>query len=500
MLATLANKWNRLGHMMTKSPHNLEAERAILAAILIDSQVMHSTIERLQPADFFIDSHRRIFRHMVNLWKESRPIDPVILDEELGRANELEAVGGSTYIGALMDGMPRTSNIEHYIRIVKNKALLRDLFTLGHDIECRVLEGNESIQEIVDNARSRLEILSALSEVEVLAGSCLTFKSGAQVASEVPGEVEWLAKPWVAAGSITEIAGKVKQSGKTTFATHLVAACIHGNPFMGQPTMGTPVVYLTEQSVTTFRVSLERAGLLGRDELRVLFWKDAAGFNWNSVVQAAVAECKRIGARLLVVDTLPQFAGIQSDEENNAGDALAAMAPLQLAAAEGLAILIIRHERKGGGQVGDSGRGSSAYAGAVDTLISLRRPEGNHRRTLRLVQAISRLDEVPEELVIELTETGYAALGNVSDVAAREAEKTILKEAIHSEVGAETLDELISGTEVKRATAQRAIKKLLKEGYISRSGAGRKNDPYRYWRPGERPAQTPNSNGQTERG
>lgn len=475
---------------MDKVPHSLEAERATLGAVLLDNQAFRLTSEILAAADFFVDSHRRIFARMVKLWEQNRPIDLVILHEELERAGELEAAGGSAYLSSLVDGVPRVSNVQHYASIVKQKSRLRELVLVAQDLEHRVQGGTESLGEIIDAGQKRLEILSAHSRDEVWSESNLRFRFGAEISLETTANVDWIARPWVAGGSITELAGKVKQSGKTTFATHLVAAVLDGDSFMGEPTTKTTVVYLTEQSHATFRVALRRAGLLGRDELRVLFWKDTTGLKWERVAQEAVAESGRLGARLLVVDTLPQFAGIQSDEENNSGDALAAMAPLQLEAAEGLAILIIRHERKGGGQVGDSGRGSSAYAGAVDTLLSLRRPEGNHRRTLPLLQAISRLDEVPEELVIELTETGYAALGNMSDVATREAEVAILDAAPQSETDAVTVDELIGGTEVKRATAQRVIKRLLTEGRILRNGAGRKKDPYRYWRQEPKSAQT----------
>src|ERR1700751_5262060 len=92
----------------------------------------------------------------------------------------------------------------------------------------------------------------------------------------------------------------------------------------------------------------------------------------------------------VVVDTLPQFACLKGDSENNAGDALAAMHPLLRAAADGIGVILTRHERKSGGEVGDSGRGSTALAGAVDIVLSLRRPEGNANKTHRLLQALSR--------------------------------------------------------------------------------------------------------------
>jgi hypothetical protein len=98
---------------------------------------------------------------------------------------------------------------------------------------------------------------------------------------------------------------------------------------------------------------------------------DTGGRSWPEIVAAAVDECKRVAASLLVIDTLAQFAGLTGDRENNSGDALEAMAPLQMAAAEGIGVIVIRYERKSGGDR-DSGRGSSAFAGVVDIVLSLR--------------------------------------------------------------------------------------------------------------------------------
>ena len=177
----------------------------------------------------------------------------------------------------------------------------------------------------------------------------LPFRTAAEIERETPPEVNWVARPWVAEGALTELDGKIKLSGKTTFALHMARAVVGGIPFMGQPTRKTPVVYLTEQNPTSFRQAMNRAGLLGREDFVVLYFKDIGGFQWSSVAHAAVEECKRRKAKLLVVDTLTQFVGIEGDSENNTGDALAATQPLQQAAAEGISVLDSRHERKSGG-------------------------------------------------------------------------------------------------------------------------------------------------------
>ena len=243
-------------------------------------------------------------------------------------------------------------------------------------------------------------------------------------------------------------------------------------------------MYLTEQSRASFRPQLEKTDLLGRDDFVVLFWAETLGLDWETVVQVAVRECERRGSGLLIIDTLGQFAGLEGDSENNAGDALLAMQPLQKAAAEGLSIVTVRHERKAGGAVGDASRGSSAFAGAVDTLVAIRRPRGKHRDTIRSLQGVSRFDGVPEELMVELTQDGYEAVGQATDLAAREAEEAILESAPQTQEEAISLDSLLEGTSVTRTTAQRVIKKLLASGLIAKTGMGRKNSPHRFWMPG----------------
>jgi hypothetical protein len=132
----------------------------------------------------------------------------------------------------------------------------------------------------------------------------------------------------------------------------------------------------------------------------------------------------------------------------------------------------------------------------VDSLISLRRPEGNVRRALRIIRGVSRFGGVPDQLMVELGADGYVALGDATDVAAQEAERVILTAAPDSEAEALTLDEMINGTGVKRSSGQRAIENLVKTGRLSRAGKGKKLDPYRFFKPEIQSAQTTISDGQ----
>lgn len=314
----------------------------------------------------------------------------------------------------------------------------------------------------------------------------LRFKTAKEVAEETPAEVVWFARPWTAKGAITEVDGKIKAGGKTTWVTHMARKILDGEPFMGGPTMKTKVVYLTEQSPASFRKALERANLLEREDMLVLHWHDTRGMNWLDVARAAVDKAKEFGAGVLFVDTLGQFAGIRGDAENSAGAAQEAMRPLQEAAAKGLAVVLTRHERKGGGEVGESGRGSSAFGGAVDIILSIRRGEGNVRPTIRVIESLSRFDETPDKVVVELTEQGYKSLGDATAFAEEEAENAVLEMLPSKEenamVTADVLDKL-KEQDIKRTVATAALAKLSDAGTVRRIGEGKKGNPYRYYKP-----------------
>jgi replicative DNA helicase len=148
-------------------PQNLDAERSILGAILLDNHALNAAIENLKPEDFFLEQHRRVFNQMIALGENQQAIDLVTLTESLHRVGELESSGGAPYLAALADGMPRVSNVEHYARIVREKALLRNLIHATHNIQQRALEGEDGADTILDNAESSI---FALAEDRLKAG------------------------------------------------------------------------------------------------------------------------------------------------------------------------------------------------------------------------------------------------------------------------------------------------------------------------------------------
>lgn len=460
-------------------PHSREAETAFLGAVLLGSPSTFEEMQGLECNDFFLPFNRLIYRHIKRLKNQGLPTnDIVLLVDSLNGTNELEAAGGAGYIAQLSEGVPKLSNLRHYVEIIKTKAMIRERLRLAEIIREKLASSNGNAREILNEVST----LSAQLREQVAQDRILTFKTGTAFAAEAKQRIEWIAKGLVAKGAITELGAKIK-TGKTTLVLAMVQAIVEGRAFLNLDTLRTPVLYLTEQPAVSFRQAMARANLLTKDEFLILTYTDTRGMSWPDVACAAVKECKRVGSSLMVVDTLSQFAGLTGDRENNSGDALEAMAPLQLATAEGIGVVVIRHERKSGGDVGDSGRGSSAFAGVVDIVLSLRKQDGNSPKTRRLIRSLSRFSETPTDLLVELQDGEFVALGDPGETALKDAKASIFSICPNTKTEAASLADLVSKVGIARRTAQRAIDELVREEMLIRIGQGKKGDPFRYFIP-----------------
>ena len=137
-------------------PHNLEAERSILGAILIRNEAFNVAAELIDADDFFRDAHRRVFDKMVDLNERGQAIDLVTLRDELSRSGDLHPVGGPAYISSLADGVPRSTNVEHYARIVKERATLRNLIAAANRIEAEAYAARDDAAAVLDRAEQEI--------------------------------------------------------------------------------------------------------------------------------------------------------------------------------------------------------------------------------------------------------------------------------------------------------------------------------------------------------
>ncbi len=138
----------------------MDAERSILGAILLDNNAYFQASQKLRADDLSVDSHRRIFARIIEMMEANRSVDIITLSEELRTQQQLEAVGGVAYLASLTDGVPPRPNIEHYVKIVKDKSLLRGLINLSNLSISRALEQSEAVESILGEAEQGLMKLS----------------------------------------------------------------------------------------------------------------------------------------------------------------------------------------------------------------------------------------------------------------------------------------------------------------------------------------------------
>src|SRR6185295_17526518 len=133
-------------------PNSAEAERAILGAILLDNGIISQAIEQLKAEDFYVPSHRRIFLAMIALFEKGAEINAILIGEELRKENALESAGGFTFITNLTYGLPHSTNILHYAKVVRGKSMLRQLIRTSNKITQEALEEEDEPEIILDHA------------------------------------------------------------------------------------------------------------------------------------------------------------------------------------------------------------------------------------------------------------------------------------------------------------------------------------------------------------
>jgi replicative DNA helicase len=144
-------------------PANVDAERTILGAIMLDNAACSEAAEKLTPDAFYLDAHRRIYTRMLELSERGAAIDIVTLTEELGRHKEVESVGGVAYVSSLLDGVPHMPSIADYVQIVKDKSLLRRLISASNKTITMAYQQQETAEEIVNAAETEIFAVADLS-------------------------------------------------------------------------------------------------------------------------------------------------------------------------------------------------------------------------------------------------------------------------------------------------------------------------------------------------
>jgi replicative DNA helicase len=133
-------------------PQNIEAEQSVLGGILIENYAINKVMEVLSPDDFYREAHRKIYKALIDLSERDEPADLITLTNELKKNGHLDPVGGASYITSLIDSVPTAANIEYYVKIVKEKAILRKLIQTSTEIITQSYEDRGDVESFLDEA------------------------------------------------------------------------------------------------------------------------------------------------------------------------------------------------------------------------------------------------------------------------------------------------------------------------------------------------------------
>jgi replicative DNA helicase len=141
-------------------PQNIEAEQSVLGAILLENEALPAALEILTPDDFYRDSHKKIFQAMLELYKKNEPIDLITLTNQMGRTGQLEEVGGASYLSSIVNLVPTAANVRYHSKIVKEKAILRNLIKTATEIVSMSYDEGIEVNELLDLAETKIFSLS----------------------------------------------------------------------------------------------------------------------------------------------------------------------------------------------------------------------------------------------------------------------------------------------------------------------------------------------------
>ncbi|HUY18679.1 MAG TPA: DnaB-like helicase N-terminal domain-containing protein [Candidatus Binataceae bacterium] len=396
--------------------YDLDAEQSVLGAVLLDNEALKHAVENLRSDDFYRDAHREIFRAMVELADRNRPIDAITLANALTTKTLLETIGGGAYIAELAACVPTAANIAHYARIVRDKAVLRRLASIGIDIANHTYNAGGDANGIIDSALDRIAGLRRSQPAAAVLGT---------IASDVRERpVDWLWLGYIPRGTLVVFEGDPGK-GKSTLITTLAANVSRGRALPGGSACpaGSVVLISAEDSPEQTIVPRLRAADANLARVRIvgpLLEKKGAALNILSLpkhVELIEKTVSAEGAILVAIDPFNAFLGEQIDSHRD-HDIRRALAPLAaMAERTGAAVIVVRHLNKSGGEnpLYRGGGSIGITATARVTFLVANDPKDAGRRILACIK--NNLAPVPPSRAFRLVQAEGDQVAHVEWIA-----------------------------------------------------------------------------------
>jgi hypothetical protein len=461
-------------------PHNLEAERAILGALLLEHAAWPRILERLAATDFYKEAHRRIFAAMARIHVAG--VDVVTLSEALRQGAELEEIGGPAYLGTLLEEAGILPQLDSYAAIVREKAELRDLIRLGVDLIGRAYENGQSAAELLITGARELEALvrrASPRRAAMLALPALLATPPARPLWLVEGLIRQASNGWVGAGA---------KVGKSYLVLDLLLACALGAPWLDTFAIPRPLsIALVEEEDSAWRVYERATRLLrgrGVEAPRTFVLAVRSGIQLDKEASLAplLDHLRASPVDLIVWDV---FNKLHTVDEKRPEQTLPLLRRLDRLRDEfGVANLVLHHSRKpsvSGPDLASGGqqlRGPSEYWGWAENSLYLKPLKG---KGVLVVEPESK-DSLQGQFKVHLEDLGGDTRRWVYDgeVAAKVAEGDKTRELILEALSLNpmTVGQVADHTRKNEKTIKRHLGALEQDGaveYVREPGsAGRK--------------------------
>ena len=240
-------------------PHDLDAERAVIGAMLVSETAIAHVAERLSPEDFYSEVHRIIYTAMMRLYSRGEPIDQLTLTNELRSVGDFDKVGGRAYVFQIVESVPTAANASRYAEIVRGKALLRDIIDVGSRIAEDAFREPEDVDEALDAAEQLIYDVSNRTLREHLA----------PVSELAPGALEMIQRLYEAEGEVTGVESGFEDLDRLTTGFHKSDLIIlAARPAMGKTAIALNMIWHAAGtkglSVAIFSLEMSKEQLVQR--------------------------------------------------------------------------------------------------------------------------------------------------------------------------------------------------------------------------------------------
>jgi hypothetical protein len=340
-----------------------DVEKSVLGSLIVEPNLLKDAAVSLSTSDFFLDAHRRLFATMVAFVEDGTPVDSVTLATHLRQSKELEAVGGVAYISTLTDGVPRRESISHYVKILREKATLRNVIHAASGIAAMAIDGSDSAEVVLQRMADAHSAISASAPSH---SSIRTLSDIPDVMALKPTPIEHAVEGLILKDGVTLFVGP-SGVGKSLMLLRMCISIAMGTPFMDFASKRLPVLYLDYENQLAIVQSRQEA-MAGGTVPGLNVWGRWLSVEMPMVGNPDLLRIAKDERPVIIIDPLIRF--LPPGTKENASEEIApCMEYFRKLAIAGATVVLVHHAGK---NPDIEYRGSSDILAGCDGALSLR--------------------------------------------------------------------------------------------------------------------------------